>query len=167
MNDLLRGYGYGPAWEARLNELAPGLAPARVVRADRTGYRVMTAEGEADAVWPAGRRHRLLDTPVIGDWVALSGAGAGQGAARIEAVLPRQTSLMRAVQKGHRTQPQVLAANADLHLGAQSLPADPDGNVLLPQNIPTLSGTLQTQDGARQCAMTLTSAGRATCLGQP
>ncbi|RJF75214.1 hypothetical protein D3875_01480 [Deinococcus cavernae] len=63
--------------------------------------------------------------------------------------------------------PGEVAANADLHLGAHSLPADPDGNVLLPQNIPTLSGTLQTQDGTRQCAMTLTSAGRATCLGQP
>lgn len=59
------------------------------------------------------------------------------------------------------------AANADLHLGGQSLPADPDGNVLLPQNLSSLSGVLSSQDGTRQCAITLTAAPSASCGGPP
>lgn len=94
----------------------PGALPARVSRVERNGYRLQTEGGEQEAVWPGGRRHKLLDVPVIGDWVAYAPPEAEEGAEqalRIEAVLERANTFIRSVQKGRRTQPQVLAANVD------------------------------------------------------
>ncbi|GHF94374.1 putative ribosome biogenesis GTPase RsgA [Deinococcus piscis] len=115
----LRAFGYG---EAQAQALAaaraafPGTLPARVSRVERNGYRLQTESGEQEAVWPAGRRHKLLDVPVIGDWVAYAPPEDEEGveqALRIEAVLDRTNTFIRSVQKGRRTQPQVLAANVD------------------------------------------------------
>ncbi|WP_261665026.1 ribosome small subunit-dependent GTPase A [Deinococcus sp. Marseille-Q6407] len=115
----LAAYGYGPAQAQALAALEgdyPDGQPARVIRVERNGYRLQTEAGPREAVWPGGRRHKLLDVPVIGDWVVYAapepGAAAEQ-ALRIEAVLTRANTLIRAVQKGRRSQPQVLAANLD------------------------------------------------------
>lgn len=118
----LVAYGFGPAQaEALANYQAdhPGAQAARVVRVERNGYRLAPAEqpgGWVEAVWPAGRRHKLMDVPVIGDWVAYSSPEVAEGteqALRIEAVIGRRNAFVRSVQKGHRVQPQVLAANVD------------------------------------------------------
>ncbi|MCY1704133.1 ribosome small subunit-dependent GTPase A [Deinococcus sp. SL84] len=115
----LTAFGYGEAQAQALaaaRETFPGVLPARVSRVERNGYRLRTEAGEQEAVWPGGRRHKLLDVPVIGDWVGYSVAESPEGAQqalRIEAVLARQNTFIRSVQKGRRTQPQVLAANVD------------------------------------------------------
>ncbi|MDO4263249.1 MAG: ribosome small subunit-dependent GTPase A [Deinococcus sp.] len=115
----LTAFGYGEA-QARALAAArlsfPGALPARVSRVERNGYRLQTESGEQEALWPGGRRHKLLDVPVIGDWVAYAPPESEEGveqALRIEAVLERTNTFIRSVQKGRRTQPQVLAANVD------------------------------------------------------
>lgn len=112
----LAAYGFGPAQAAAWAEytsLQPGTQPARVVRVERNGYRLMTAGGEQEAVWPASHRHRLLDVPVIGDWVACTAPEAEGGLLRIETVLARRQTLTRAVTRGRRKEEQLLAANLD------------------------------------------------------
>lgn len=90
------------------------LVPARVVRQDKTSYRVATAAGERRATL-AGRLRRAAeeadDRPVVGDWVAVDDGG-GDGPAVVRAVLPRRTAFSRKVA-GEGTREQVVAANVD------------------------------------------------------
>lgn len=118
----MTAYGFGPVQAEALAQYRmghPAAQSARVVRVERNGYRLAPAdhpEGSVEAVWPAGRRHKLMEVPVIGDWVAYSASEVPEGteqAIRIEAVVGRRNAFVRSVQKGHRVQPQVLAANVD------------------------------------------------------
>lgn len=115
--ERLKAFGYTPALAQALSglpEAQPDWQAARIVRVERNQYLLETASGPREGVWPAGRRHKLLDVPVIGDWVACSGAAdTPDEPLRIEAVLDRQNTFIRSVLKGRRTQPQVLAANVD------------------------------------------------------
>jgi len=110
----LEAMGWRPEWAAAL---APGLAPARVVLAERGAYQVSDGERELTAVVPGRMRHRAArgELPVVGDWVALREEV-------IEAVLPRATVLARRDPDGARA--QVLVANVDRALLVMGLDGD-------------------------------------------
>jgi ribosome biogenesis GTPase / thiamine phosphate phosphatase len=95
-------------------EAAPGLVPARVV--EHAGlYRVATSSGPELLAEPSGRLRREAEDasflPAVGDWVAIR-APEGDGAARIEAILPRRSAFTRRAA-GRRLDRQVVAANID------------------------------------------------------
>lgn len=103
----MRDYGWSPDWEAAC--AASGIAgePGRVVAHHRSGYRVITADGER-STRPSGRllhQARLGQLPAVGDWVVLVGT-------RIVAVLPRRTAFVRRANDSE-VDAQVLAANVD------------------------------------------------------
>jgi len=109
-------------WNAHWRELfAPyvpqSLIPGRVVVEHRGAYRVETDRGERLGALAGRLRHqavRRTDLPAVGDFVAvrLPAAGAGDGPAIIEAVLPRRTAFVRRAA-GPRPDDQVIAANID------------------------------------------------------
>ena len=84
------------------------LFPARVSEENRGFYRVLSEQGEFLAQLSGKFRFRAETNPVVGDWVAVK----RNGAAMIEAVLPRKTSLSRKTA-GRRTDEQLIAANVD------------------------------------------------------
>jgi len=89
-----------------------GLAPARVTAEHRGSYVVRDADGERRAVVRGRLRdHDLLGggLPAVGDWVAVA---AVDGAAVVEGVLPRRTSIARK-SAGLEADEQVLVANVD------------------------------------------------------
>jgi ribosome small subunit-dependent GTPase A len=92
----------------RAADLPPGCAPGRVARVDRGRLTVLTADGELRA-HPAS----ALQTPAVGDWVALRGELA-------VAVLPRRTAFTRVVA-GRTSAEQVVAANLDAVLVVDAL----------------------------------------------
>lgn len=112
----LSDLGWDERWQTAVAELGGHHAgpprPARVVLQGRDAWRVADGVTERTA-YLRGRLRRLGDLPVTGDWVLLDGTRAGDGAALVEQVLPRRTTLRRKVA-GTRTQDQVLAANVDL-----------------------------------------------------
>ena len=93
---------------------AEGLAPARVCAEHRGVWRVLAAPGELPASLGGRLRHESTsraDLPVVGDWVAMR---AGEdGAAAIDAVLPRRSAFSRKIA-GVVTEAQVVAANIDV-----------------------------------------------------
>ncbi|HOX46178.1 MAG TPA: ribosome small subunit-dependent GTPase A [Myxococcota bacterium] len=112
---MLARYGWDAAWEAVFAEhRAAGRTPGRVVREDRGAFRVRTPAGERVAHLPGRRRIEVtspLELPAVGDWLALAPEVEGTEA-RIAAVLPRRTSLVRRAA-GSDTGLQVVAANVE------------------------------------------------------
>jgi len=93
---------------------ADGLLPARVCAEHRGAWRVLAARGELPAALGGRLRHastRRADLPVVGDWVAVR--TGDDGAAAIDAVLPRRSAFVRKVA-GAVTDAQVVAANIDV-----------------------------------------------------
>lgn len=92
----------------------------RVSRADRNRFLVLLNGKEYPAVCKGA-----LERPVVGDFVAFTRSGQGDG--RIEAVLPRKSVLKRADASGHAggyvktMREQVMAANFDYAFLAASL----------------------------------------------
>jgi ribosome biogenesis GTPase len=102
-------------WNDRVRALygeiaAPGLAPARVVRVERSACVVATSE---DRHVLAGAR----DLPAVGDWVAVHVA---DGRSAVRGVVERWSAVTREDPGGGRV--QVLAANVDVVL--VTTPAD-------------------------------------------
>ena len=99
----LTALGFGPDLAAAL---APGLAAARVVRADRGWVTAVAGAGEVRLRFDP--LHQLVPPPTTGDWVGFS-----PGDDLVVSVLPRRTALVRAGAHDEAT-PQVLAADVDL-----------------------------------------------------
>ena len=95
----LTAFGWTDRVLALFNEVGdPNLAPARVVRVERSACAAVFADGHERFV-------SAPSLPAVGDWIAVGGGTA-------EAVLPRWSALTRANAAG--TGLQVLAANIDL-----------------------------------------------------
>ena len=105
-----------------LTQTDPSLVPGRVARELRGGYLVLgcfvapsgetvthlTAQLAGRVRYVAGARE---DLPAVGDWVALQ-PRPEEGAATIQAVLPRRSAFVRQ-SVGGTTEAQVVAANVD------------------------------------------------------
>lgn len=118
--ERLKTLGWDEAWAAAFGaEAAQGLEAARVAVAHRGAYVVRTEDGECMASLSGRVLHQGLDA-VVGDWVALH---RSQGTARIDAVLPRRTALVRTAA-GTAGGPQVLAANVDVVMVVAGLDGD-------------------------------------------
>lgn len=118
---------WGEALEAlRLRFSAVELEPARVLRQDRGWLRVGLASGERLARI-SGKLQKeaesALELPTIGDWVALSTAGARE--ATIHALLPRRSLLSRRMS-GSEDEAQPIAANCDVAFLMQGLEQPPN-----------------------------------------
>src|SRR3954452_20902567 len=98
----------------RVAELPDGTAAARVARVDRSLLTVLAADGER-RVRPASALYDEagLDSPAVGDWVALRGELA-------VAVLPRRSAFTRTVA-GRTSAAQVVATNLDTVLVVEAL----------------------------------------------
>jgi ribosome biogenesis GTPase len=108
--------------EAFAPHLAKGLAPARVIGADRLGWTVVGADGEPRHARAAGQlRYRARRgeglLPVVGDWV---GTRDREGKPVIHVVLPRATVFSR--RQSRTGEEQVLVANIDYCLVMAALP---------------------------------------------
>jgi ribosome biogenesis GTPase len=107
-------------WNARWRDLfepyaQDNLTPGRIVAEHRGAYRLETGAGERAGALGGRFRHRAerrLDLPAVGDFVALR-LPAGDGPAIVDALLPRQTALVRRAA-GDRPDDQVIAANIDI-----------------------------------------------------
>ena len=91
-----------------------GFVPGRVVSEHRSHLQVITAAAELSAEVSGRLRNEAVqkfDLPGVGDFIALRLA-TGEGPARIEAVLPRTSALIRKASGENR--PQLLAANVDV-----------------------------------------------------
>ncbi len=109
--------------------LQMGLVPGRVTGEHRTHFRVTTNFGELSAEGTGRLRKSAAqrsDLPGVGDFVAIRPA-PGDGAATIEAVLPRSSALIRKAAGERR--PQLLAANVDVVF----IVTAPDGDFNLPR----------------------------------
>lgn len=103
--DVLVPLGWDDRVRALYGEIAaPGLAPARVVRVERSACVVATAE---DRHVLAGARN----LPAVGDWVAVEVA---DGHCAVRGVVERWSAVTREDPGGDRV--QVLAANVDVVL---------------------------------------------------
>lgn len=119
---VLAPVGWDDAWEDALTRLSPPppvLEPARVLRCEALVVTVLSARGETQAHLPARMRTGAA-RPVVGDWVAIVGAGRER---RVEHILPRRTSFVRRAS-GRRLEPQNVAANVDVVFIVSSLDAD-------------------------------------------
>ena len=108
----LEDLGWDEAWAAALPE---GARPARVLRAERGAYVVLSAAGE-EVVGATG-----AGDATTGDWLGVHDTPDGPHAS----VLPRRTSVRRAQASG-RSAEQLLAANVDLVGLVVSLATAPD-----------------------------------------
>lgn len=116
--DLTR-YGWNEYWAAVLADFAETAKRATESGAFRPG-RVLRHHGVAVSIATAQDieqlplRRGLEVAPVVGDWVAVAGAGAGApagGSAVIVGVLPRRSLLERRASRGDASHP--LVANVD------------------------------------------------------
>ncbi|MDR2256058.1 MAG: ribosome small subunit-dependent GTPase A [Arthrobacter sp.] len=122
----LDALGWGPDIAAAFTAAhpSPGAEPARVLRAERGSCEVMTASGPVRVDLIASHHREPEDTPTTGDWVVLAPPPGTVGDVaeprRLEALLPRRTSLRRggASAASHL---QLLAANVDTVIVAVSL----------------------------------------------
>lgn len=110
----LEHFGWSPLrGDAFAEYAADGFVPGRVVSEHRSHFQVVTTAGEVSAELSGRLRNEATlrsDLPAVGDFVALRPALA-DGPARIEALLPRTSALIRKASGEDR--PQVLAANID------------------------------------------------------
>ncbi len=114
---LLEELGWGPEWAGKLADLGdPGLAPARVTRADRDRHLVCGRSGEQGARLAGRMRHQAASPsalPTTGDWVAIRDNGAGSEAI-IRAILPRKSVFLRRAENADgKPVDQTVAANID------------------------------------------------------
>jgi ribosome biogenesis GTPase / thiamine phosphate phosphatase len=111
---MLDRYGWNPFFENAFAQIdSAGLIPGRIVSQQRNSYTLKTEQGDLSAHLSGKVRYYargIEDLPAVGDWVAVT--ATGDGAARIEQILPRQTQFIRKAP-GDRTEQQVLAANVD------------------------------------------------------
>ncbi len=106
------------------------LAAARVARAAGGFYTLLDAEGEKTAALSGQLRHGASpdSLPAVGDWVIID--PRAEDGLRVQAVLPRQTALVRAAGGNRKRRaetpgaPQVLAANVDTALIVSGLDRD-------------------------------------------
>lgn len=114
MSNTLERYGWNSFFANAFAEIGTeGLIPGRVVAQQRNSYTLKTEQGDLSAHLSGKVRYYargIEDLPAVGDWVATT--ATGDGAARIEQILPRQTQFIRKAP-GDRTEQQVLAANVD------------------------------------------------------
>ena len=122
---MIEHYGWRPALaQAFAPHAARGLVPGRIIVQQRGLYIAATDLGELRAR-PSGRlAHEAEEAglPVVGDWVALA-ARPDEGAATIQALLPRRTAFLRRAAGGMESV-QAVAANVDVALLVASLNAD-------------------------------------------
>jgi len=122
----LHDLGWAPFFEDAWAELdGHGLIPGRVGVQHRGAFVVYTELGELWAEVSGRMRHEATskaDLPAAGDWVACR-ARQEEGAATIEAILPRRTKFSRH-EAGLLTEEQVLAANIDVVFLMTALDSD-------------------------------------------
>lgn len=110
--DLITQYGWSDLLaQAFAPQARAGHIPGRVVVQHRDGYVVATDEGELRAK-ASGRLLHEAEAggyPAVGDWVALA-LNPEDGAATIQAILPRRTAFVRRAADSERAV-QVIAAN--------------------------------------------------------
>ena len=111
--------GFSPAWATRYAAAqVPLILAARVIGEQRGWYNLGTEAGDGLATISGLLRNgvRLAESerPAVGDWVALrpQEAGAPPWPRQIEAVLPRQTLIVRRTA-GRSLKQQILASNVD------------------------------------------------------
>src|SRR5579871_4046299 len=126
MSPLIEDYGWSDALQ---NDFAPhaakGLTPGRVLVQQRSVYTVATDFGELAAQLSGRFMHEAGEgggNPAVGDWVALA-ARPAEGAATIQALMPRRTAFVRKAAHSVETT-QVVAANVDVAFLAASMNAD-------------------------------------------
>jgi len=112
----LESLGWDANWEKQFGRFTEeGLEPARVTCEHRESYDVAGKSGELRAELSGRFRyaHPLhTEWPAVGDWVAMT-PRPEEGAATIQAVLPRRSQFSRKAA-GARTEEQVVAANVDI-----------------------------------------------------
>ena len=116
----LRTFGFDDHFQQAFQPYAGGgFLPGRVLLQFNHIYTVVTQDGEVHAQCSGRLRHqaapddRAQSLPVTGDWVAVQ--ASGDGAALIQAVLPRRSAFSRKAA-GRAAREQVLAANLDVAL---------------------------------------------------
>jgi ribosome biogenesis GTPase len=113
--ESLERIGFDPFFQAQLDGLEGGRAPARIAIAHGESYIAWTGAGVRKAVL-VGRRAASWQTaaerPQVGDWVAGTDS-ASSGTLVIEHLLERRTCLVRRAT-GARAEAQVIAANVDV-----------------------------------------------------
>jgi ribosome biogenesis GTPase len=123
VNDFLADYGWNERMDASFRQLQePTWTPARVTAVHRDLMVVQAETGSLQARLAGRFRLDLTESaaaPTVGDWVAIE-ARPEEGAATVQAVLPRLSCLMRK-EAGARTQAQALAANVDTAFLVSSL----------------------------------------------
>jgi ribosome biogenesis GTPase / thiamine phosphate phosphatase len=121
----LETWGWDGGRKAEFESLSGGsFWPARVIAQHRGMWIVVGENGETGAT-PTGRlRHQAEDgeMPAVGDWVACV-YSPHDGAARMDAVLPRRSAVRRRAA-GRRPGAQIVGANVDTLLVATSLNGD-------------------------------------------
>lgn len=93
---------------------ADGLVAARVCSAQKQGFSLQGQQGEFSGIITGKFRYKIRnphDYPVVGDWVATKPPNP-QGQAVIQAILPRQSQIVRKTP-GVKTEEQLIAANVD------------------------------------------------------
>jgi ribosome biogenesis GTPase / thiamine phosphate phosphatase len=132
-------YGWQTSWQPTFDAAVSALetstetvespVPARVIAAHRGAYHVVGDAGTGWAELPGRTYHQAHDRrqlPVVGDWLLVDkfvAACAGDGAARILGVLPRQSFLVRKAA-GRATVPQPIVANVDIGFIVTSMNSD-------------------------------------------
>jgi ribosome biogenesis GTPase / thiamine phosphate phosphatase len=122
---VLAAWGWDGAWATALAESAAAdHFPARVIAQHRGLWLIAAESGEMAATLTGRFRHEALDgdLPAVGDWVVCVNS-PHDGAARIDAVLPRR-SLFRRRAAGPRIAAQIVASNVDTLFVATSLNGD-------------------------------------------
>ncbi|MEM7126331.1 MAG: ribosome small subunit-dependent GTPase A [Chloroflexota bacterium] len=130
---MLEAVGWNSYFEEQFRKVKTSniSVPARVIRAEKSAYRVWFHEGEQWATL-SGKLHHYLrggELPVVGDWVVIQ-ADSGTQNAVIKAVLPRKTQFARKAPIsggrklgkiggketiiGGKTEQQVIVANIDI-----------------------------------------------------
>lgn len=122
----LTSLGWDAGWQQAYDAAQPGddACPARIARADRGRFDVLTAHGPVSALPDLADGWTIGKTPTTGDWVVLSTTGEPP---RVTAVLPRRSTIVRG-SAGRRSQGQDLAANVDTALIAVPLDGEPKLN---------------------------------------
>jgi len=118
----LQELGWNSFFEEQFqNYREEGLIPARILLEQKSELIVFTENGELTAKVAGKIRHKAqskTDLPVIGDWVAVK--HVHKGAAIIEAILPRQSQIvriapgMRKKRTGRISEEQIIGANIDI-----------------------------------------------------
>jgi ribosome biogenesis GTPase len=121
----LTAWGWDGGWAGAFAASGTGeLAPGRVIAQHRGLWLLATGDRESPASLTGRFRHLAEDgdLPAVGDWVGCV-PSAHEGAARIDAILPRRSAFVRRAA-GSRVAAQVVAANIDVLFVATSLNAD-------------------------------------------